>query len=551
MKEVVQEFVLQQLNITDTLIKHTQWRLPVLETELDTTSMAPNVSQPNHIARFVTTMTLLNGCGKPTHCTANVAVHCNPNSLQPASTNQHPDRPLAGKEGNQRATASSGKWTLFIGVALGTGFLLCAVGFVLGALVWKRQQRREQNDLPRVTVGDMIVQPSTELLGQGGQAAVFKAIDIVSGQIVAVKRYITGENGTIPEQCQREFDFLSQISHPNVVKVFGMLAEGVDTEPEKQHPYQTKNSTSCTTNKLKDEDVQIHEEGKSRSLMIVMECLGSSLSTLLAAAVDQDGVSKGLPRVAVSQYACDILSGIHCLHQHGLVHRDIKPSNILMDEVGNCKVSDLGLARSTESLVLTRSTTRGSCGLVGTIAYTPPEALTTADPSTAGDIWMAGLVVLQMYTGNPPWGGLLPQQILYQLGTFPCQQHKQLATNNTLPPTKHSESLMPPSIPHSSTNSSIGSVLQVFYPGVNNVHDGELRDFLEKCLNFEPEFRWSAKQLLKHPFIVNRFEHEVQPLRSPGGRPEPCATLQIPEFFDAEWDSSNEHSSDVPPLEFN
>eukprot|EP01006_Ploeotia_vitrea_P043376 TRINITY_DN66723_c6_g4_i1.p1 TRINITY_DN66723_c6_g4~~TRINITY_DN66723_c6_g4_i1.p1 ORF type:complete len:141 (-),score=15.28 TRINITY_DN66723_c6_g4_i1:84-506(-) len=82
-----------------------------------------------------------------------------------------------------------------------------------------------------------------------------------------------------------------------------------------------------------------------------------------------------------------------------------------MDSVGVCKVSDLGLTRNIDTLAL--NTTTGH--IVGTIAYTPPEALTHSKPSMPGDIWMMGLVVLHMYTGNPPWRGLSPAQVLCAL----------------------------------------------------------------------------------------------------------------------------------------
>ena len=95
---------------------------------------------------------------------------------------------------------------------------------------------------------------------------------------------------------------------------------------------------------------------------------------------------------------------VHHAHQRGLIHRDLKPSNILVDESGQPKILDFGVARVTDSDThATRQTDVGQ--LVGTLAYMSPEQV-LADPlelDTRSDVYALGVVLYELLTGKLPY----------------------------------------------------------------------------------------------------------------------------------------------------
>jgi hypothetical protein len=100
---------------------------------------------------------------------------------------------------------------------------------------------------------------------------------------------------------------------------------------------------------------------------------------------------------------------LHYAHQMGVIHRDLKPPNVLLDEEGEPRISDFGLAKIIgEDRDLTRS---GQ--VLGTPAYMAPEqAQGRASQATArSDIWSVGVVLYEMLTGHRPFGGQTSEEI--------------------------------------------------------------------------------------------------------------------------------------------
>jgi len=102
---------------------------------------------------------------------------------------------------------------------------------------------------------------------------------------------------------------------------------------------------------------------------------------------------------------CKICDAINYAHQRGVIHRDLKPSNIIVDDDGNPKILDFGLARITdtdEGMAISRT---GAGQLRGTLPYMSPEESrgATAESDVRSDIYSLGVVLFELLTDELPY----------------------------------------------------------------------------------------------------------------------------------------------------
>jgi serine/threonine protein kinase len=202
-------------------------------------------------------------------------------------------------------------------------------------------------------------------LGRGGMASVYLAHDENLDRLVALKvlECLAGD-GDGRRRFLREARLAASLAHPNVVTVF-------DSGEHHGAPY------------------------------IVMEYVdGRSLADLIAA--------RGrLPPDEVVDLGRQACAGLQHAHDSGLVHRDVKPQNLLVRADGTLKVSDFGIAFSSEA---TRITTDGT--ILGTAAYLAPEQVVGEEVGAAVDVYGLGAVLYEALTGRPP----IEVQSLAELG---------------------------------------------------------------------------------------------------------------------------------------
>ena len=204
-----------------------------------------------------------------------------------------------------------------------------------------------------------------DCLGKGAFGSVFRALNLGTGETVAVKQVRVTE---LPRAEVRviasEIDLLKNLDHPNIVKYHGFVKS-------------------------------------ADHLHIVLEyCEGGSLHS----------ISKKFgkfPENLVSLYMAQTLFGLLYLHEQGVIHRDIKGANILTTKQGLVKLADFGVA--------TKTTTLHESTVVGTPYWMAPEVIELSGASTASDVWSLGCTVIELLDGKPPYHKLQPMQALFRI----------------------------------------------------------------------------------------------------------------------------------------
>ncbi len=199
-------------------------------------------------------------------------------------------------------------------------------------------------------------------LGTGGAGVVFKVIDHkLNGEMVALK--IIKANAQEDERLYRrlvnEVIFARSLTHPNIVRIH-----------------------------------DIGETQQSFSYVSMEYVAGKSLAQLLV-----NKVGHTLQFDDIVAKLCEILHGVAYAHEKGIIHRDLKPANILLNEAGEVKVADFGLARS----VMFDAGVTGTGETVGTPAYMSPEQIRGEELDNRTDIYSLGIVGYQLASGNLPY----------------------------------------------------------------------------------------------------------------------------------------------------
>lgn len=209
------------------------------------------------------------------------------------------------------------------------------------------------------------------LLGRGGMADVFEAVDDVLGRRVAVKVFRPGVDPAGSElRQQTEIRTLAALNHPRIVTVYDAGAD----------------------------------DGMAYVVMQLVE--GRSLA-------DACGQGSLTAPAEVARIGAMLAEALAHVHAHRFIHRDVKPANVLLDAEGAAYLSDFGIVRLLDASRLTAT------GLVGTAAYLAPEQVRGQDVTPAADVYSLGLVLLECLSGQREYPGASVEAALARLSRQP------------------------------------------------------------------------------------------------------------------------------------
>ncbi|CCF51697.1 uncharacterized protein UHO2_00154 [Ustilago hordei] len=211
-------------------------------------------------------------------------------------------------------------------------------------------------------------------IGRGQFGSVYRALNLNSGQMVAVKRIkLEGRTDDEVTELMGEVDLLKSLTHPSVVKYEG-LVRGPDV------------------------------------VSIILEYVenGSLLHTLKAFG--------NFPEKLVASYVVKILEGLNYLHEQNVVHCDLKAANILTTKNGNVKLSDFGVSLNLKAV----KKMGNKNDAIGTPNWMAPEVIELKGVTTAADIWSLGCTIIELITGKPPYYDMLAMSAMFRIVEDDC-----------------------------------------------------------------------------------------------------------------------------------
>ena len=289
---------------------------------------------------------------------------------------------------------------------------------------------------------------------------VFKGRNRQTGELVALKEiHLDSEEGT-PSTAIREISLMKELKHENIVSLHDV----------------------------------IHTENK---LMLVFEYMDKDLKKYM----DSRGDRGQLDYITIKSFMHQLLQGIAFCHENRVLHRDLKPQNLLINNKGQLKLADFGLARAFGIPVNTFSNE------VVTLWYRAPDVLLGSRTyNTSIDIWSAGCIMAEMYTGRPLFPGTTNedqlQKIFRLMGTPSERSWPGISQFPEYKPNFHIYATQD---------------LRMILPQIDQLG----LDLLSRMLQLRPEMRVSAKEALNHMWFRDlgqlRTQQQVQQQQQMGG----------------------------------
>ncbi|KAL2093548.1 hypothetical protein ACEWY4_010860 [Coilia grayii] len=218
-------------------------------------------------------------------------------------------------------------------------------------------RRSRRVSLSEIGFGKLDTYIKLDKLGEGTYATVFKGRSKLTDNLVALKEIRLEHEEGAPCTAIREVSLLKDLKHANIVTLHDI----------------------------------VHTE---KSLTLVFEYLDKDLKQYM----DDCGNIMSMQNVKI--FLFQILRGLAYCHRRKVLHRDLKPQNLLINDRGELKLADFGLARAKSVPTKTYSNE------VVTLWYRPPDVLLgSSEYSTQIDMWGVGCIFYEMAAGRPLFPG--------------------------------------------------------------------------------------------------------------------------------------------------
>ncbi|XP_049849599.1 uncharacterized protein LOC126319933 [Schistocerca gregaria] len=300
-------------------------------------------------------------------------------------------------------------------------------------------EKTERIQLPPNTKTPLEKYRKLQKIGEGTYGVVFKAIEIETGRLIALKKIrLEQEDEGVPPTTLRELSALKSLRHPCIVNLLDVIN------------YKNK-------------------------LYLAFEFMNADLRTAI--------VSSKYPFEPdiIKCYMFQLLLGVSYCHMNGVFHRDLKPQNLLVGSEGIIKLADFGLARAFSIPM------RPYTHEVVTLWYRAPEILLGADEyTTAIDVWSVGCIFAELFNRKPLWPGDSEIDELFRI-------FRTLGTPN--------EELWPEvtKLPDYQATFPIWAPKKL--ETIIETDDLQAIDLLSKMLVYHPVRRITAEAALRHPYF--------------------------------------------------
>ncbi|VTJ77026.1 Hypothetical predicted protein, partial [Marmota monax] len=300
-------------------------------------------------------------------------------------------------------------------------------------------RRSRRASLSEIGFGKMETYIKLEKLGEGTYATVYKGRSKLTENLVALKEIRLEHEEGAPCTAIREVSLLKDLKHANIVTLHDI----------------------------------VHTD---KSLTLVFEYLDKDLKQYM----DDCGNIMSMHNVKLFLY--QILRGLAYCHRRKVLHRDLKPQNLLINEKGELKLADFGLARAKSVPTKTYSNE------VVTLWYRPPDVLLgSSEYSTQIDMWGVGCIFFEMASGRPLFPGSTVEDelhLIFRLLGTPSQE--------TWPGVSSSDEFKNYNFPKYKPQPLINHAPRL---------DSEGIELITKFLQYESKKRVSAEEAMKHVYF--------------------------------------------------
>ena len=249
------------------------------------------------------------------------------------------------------------------------------------------------------------------------------------------------------------------------IKIINYFKENINFLENKSHInninfcYQTVQQETSLMKKVSSSNFILKYYGsyfsrKTNSLWLIIEycSYGSTIDLMLA-------MNRLYTEIEVATIIKMVLQGLIIIHDKKLIHRDIKGANILLSEDGYAKLGDFGVGAK----LLLKKNYRTS--IKGSPYWMSPQVIQKENYDSKTDIWSLGITCIELTQGEPPFSDLNPNEVMDFIG------NKKF-------------------------------IFDDFFQKKKSNYSKEFIHFVSKCLEINPEKRASAKELIKHEFIL-------------------------------------------------